>query len=553
MRLPRGLLTVLIALSPGSTAYADEGPHQHEHPAAEKLGRVEFPVSCAAAARKQFQRADALLHSFAYEDSEKAFTDVTAADPSCAMGYWGVAMSFYHPIWAAANPAAAPTPAELKRGREAVEKAKSIGGKTARERDYIAAIESFYKDSETLDHATRALAFETAMETVYRRYPRDNEAATFYALALLGTASPNDKTYAKQKKAAEILNKVLPKAPEHPGVAHYLIHSFDYPELANLALPAARAYSKIAPSAPHALHMPSHIFTRLGLWDESIESNLASSAAARVRIAKLHPGATSFDDAHALDYLEYAYLQGAQDQKAKGVFDQIARVESFDAPNFAAAYAVAAIPARYALERRQWRDAAALTVRPATFPWQKFPYAEALVHFARGIGGARGGNLDTARSAHERLDAIRKALVEKKDEYWSGQVEIQRLAVAGWIARAEGKDLEAVALLRAAASLEDSTEKHPVTPGSVLPARELLADLHLELGQAAEALEEYETSLRTAPARFNSIYGAAKAAELAGDRENARAFYAKLESLCVHADGSRPELAAMRSFLAKKD
>jgi hypothetical protein len=538
-----------VAMSLGLAAWvaADEG-HSHEH--GEQLGKVDFPVTCNAAAQAAFQRGDALLHSFQYEDAEKAFADVAAADPTCAMAWWGTAMSLYHPVWAAANPAAAPTPADLKKGAEAVAKARAAGPKTERERDYIGAIGAFYKDADQVDHATRALAFEGAMEQLSAKYPKDNEAAIFYAVALLGDAPPTDKTYTRQKKAAAILTRILPEAPEHPGVAHYLIHSFDYPALAELALPAARSYAKIAPSSPHALHMPSHIFTRLALWDESIASNLASSAAARARMARLHPGASSYEDLHAQDYLAYAYLQGAQDEKAKGVVATVAAMQKFDQEQFSGAYSLAAVPARYALERRQWSDAAALTVRPETFPWAKFPYAEAITWFARGIGAARSGDVAGARGDVERLTAIQKALAEAKNNYWAGQVEIQRLGAAAWLARAEKKDDEAVGLMRAAADLEDKTEKHPVTPGSIVPARELLGELLMDVNRPADALREYEASLKVAPGRFNGVSGAARAAELSGDRAKARAFYASLVELGKASQPPRAELQTARAFLA---
>ncbi|MCI0698145.1 hypothetical protein L0337_39835 [candidate division KSB1 bacterium] len=520
--------------------------HQHEHDRSEKLGRVNFPVSCSAEARKQFNRAVALLHSFWYDEAEKAFAQVTVTDPNCAMAYWGIAMTQYHPIWAP------PNPAELKKGAAAVEKAKSMGAKTERERDYLAAIEVFYKDWDKLDHRTRALAYEKAMEQVHWRYPKDREAAIFYALALLATAPPTDKTYANQKKAAEILNEVLPNEPEHPGVAHYIIHSFDYPQLASLALPAARSYAKIAPSSPHALHMPSHIFTRLGLWQESIQSNLASAATAKKHVAKTHPGAASFDQLHAMDYLMYAYLQGAQDQKVKSVIDEISTISKVDVENFAAAYAFAAVPARYALERHRWSEATALKVHPTTFPWSRFPYAEAITYFARAVGAARCGDTTAARNDVEKLAFIKNALVEAKDSYWADQVEIQRRAAAAWLAQAEGKNEEALKLMRSAADLEDMTEKHPVTPGAILPAREMLGDLLLEHGQPAQALTEFETSLRDSPNRFNGLYGVARAAELSGDQKKARTYYAKLVALCDRADGIRPELQKANAFLAKK-
>ena len=541
------LSAAALALCFAGRVPADEG-HSHDH--GEQLGTVDFPVTCNAGAAASVQRGVALLHSFQYDDAEKAFADAATADPACAMAHWGTAMSLYHPVWAAANPSAAPTPAELKRGAEAVEKARTAGAKTDREKGYIEAAAAFYTNADTLDHRARAAAFEKAMSELAAKDPQDKEAAIFHAVALLGTASPGDKTYATEKKAAAILNAILPQTPKHPGVAHYLIHSFDYPALADLALPAARSYAKIAPSSPHALHMPSHIFTRLALWNESIESNLASRAAARERMKRLHPGATSFEDLHAQDYLAYAYLQGGQDAKAKAVLDEVNAASAFDQQQFAAAYALTAVPARYALERRQWAEAAALTVRPAGFPWAKFSYAEALIWFARGVGAARGGNVAVAREAVDKLAAIQKGLAEGKSAYWAGQVEIQRQAAAAWLARAEKKDEEAVTLLRSAADLEDSTDKHPVTPGSVVPAREMLGDLLLELNRPADSLREYEASLKVAPGRFNGIFGAARAAEAAGDRGKARTLYAELVELGKAADPPRAELKAARTFLA---
>jgi tetratricopeptide (TPR) repeat protein len=541
MRL-RQSFAILLALGMPVLALADEG-HQHHHAGGEpeKLGKVDFPVSCKKAAQETFGRAVALLHSFWYDEAETTFTEVTRLDPKCAMGHWGVAMSNYHPIWAP------PTPAELERGKAAVARAKATAVKTDRERDYIAAIEAYYKDSETLDHPARKLAYEKAMEQVSAKYPQDREAATFYALALLGTAPPTDKSYVKQRKAGELLNKVLPAAPEHPGVAHYLIHSFDYPQLAEIGLPAARVYSKIAASSPHALHMPSHIFTRLALWDDSIQSNLASAATAKRHLEKTKPGASSFDELHAVDYLAYAYLQQARDDKARELREAVAKVGEMDLPNFAAAYALAAVPARYTLERRQWKEAAALTVQPAGFPWAKFPYAEALVHFARAIGGARSGDPGAARAGATRLAELHRTLSAAKEVFWAGQLAIQLRAADAWIAFAEGRKEEALTLMRAAAELEDMTDKHPVTPGSVLPARELLADMLAEMGRPADALKEYEVSLQTAPGRFNSLAGAVRAADSAGDEGKAKALFAKIEELCAKSDGTRPELVALRS------
>jgi tetratricopeptide (TPR) repeat protein len=538
------LIAFLISLCSFSITAQGRNQHDHQHSHDENLGKVSFPVSCTNV-QKQFNRAVALLHSFWYEEAEKAFLEITKQEPRCAMAYWGIAMSNYHPIWAP------PTPVELGRGRTAVEKAISISGMDKRENDLIAAIEAFYKDSDNLDHRARSLAYERAMERLHLRYPQDHEVAIFYALSLLGTALPTDKSYANQKKAAEILNNVLPDEPEHPGVAHYIIHSFDYPQLANLALPAARVYARLAPSSPHALHMPTHIFTRLGLWQESIRLNLASADAAKRHVARTHPGAGSFDQLHAMDYLVYAYLQGAQDNAARRVLDELALINRVDVDNFAAAYAFAAAPARYALERRRWSEAAALNVHPSSFPWKSYTYAEAITYFARAIGAARNGDAAAARKEVERLSSIQRALADAKESYWANQVEIQRRAAAAWLAKAAGMNEEALKLMRSAAELEDSTEKHPVTPGAVIPARELLADMLTELNQNEEAIHEYESSQRNSPNRFNAFYGMARAAKKLGDREKLRSVYAKLIELCGQADGERPELKEARDFLSE--
>ena len=539
-------LLVLVLLVPG-TAQSDDGPNQHQHAAgeAEKLGKVDFAVSCSARARETFGRAVALLHSFWYDEAEKAFGEVTRIDPSCVMGHWGVAMSLYHPIWAP------PSPVEFERGRAAAEKAKSLRAKTEREKDYVTAIAAFY-EGEGREHSARKLAFEKGMEQVVLGNPKDREAAVFYGLALLGTAPPADKTYANQKKAAEILNRILPEAPNHPGVAHYLIHSFDYPQLASLALPAAKAYSKIAASSPHALHMPSHIFTRLALWEDSIQSNMSSATTAKRHAEKTRPGASSFDQLHALDYLAYAYLQQGRDDKAKAILDELSTAGPLDADNFAAAYALAAVPARYALERREWKEAAGLTVGRVGFPWSKFAYAEALTHFARGVGGARAGDLAAARSGLARLDEIHSVLVTAKDAYWAGQVEIQRLATSAWLAQAEGRKQEALLLMRAAADLEDATDKHPVTPGPVLPSRELLGDLLVEQGETGKALAEYEASLQTSPGRLNSLSRALRAAADVGQGDKAQTLFTKLEALCRESEGPRAGLDSLRTLLARK-
>ena len=519
----------------------DSEGHHHD------LGQVRFPVSCTPEAQKTFEHGVALLHSFWYGEAEKTFSRVITIDPACAMAYWGIAMSLYHPVWVP------PMPADLRKGMAAIEKANSIGAKTRRERDYIAAIEIFYKDPNKVPHRERALKWRKAMQQLSERYPEDREAAIFFALALIATAPATDKTYANQKQAAEILNRILPEQPNHPGISHYLIHSYDSPELAVLALPAARTYAKIAPASPHALHMPSHIFTRLGLWQDSIGSNLASAAAAKSYMMKTLPGATSQDELHALDYLVYAYLQTCQDEEAKRIVTETAAVSRVDQQVFQAAYAFAAIPARYALERRNWSAAAALEVRPAWFPWMRFRYAEAITYFARALGSARSGNPSHARVDIERLASIEKALREIQEGYdWSAPVKVQRLAALAWVEHAEGNQQPALGSMRAAADLEDRTAKHPVTPGPVLPARELLGELLMELDQPAQALPEFEKVLQVSPNRFNATYGAGRGAELCGDRKKADERYSELLRLCGHADAQRRELQNARAFLQRR-
>lgn len=523
MRVFAFLLVLLI--SGGAPLIAQHEHHQHgEH--SENFGEVEFPITCNQAAQEKFTRALAMMHSFAYAAAEKEFTAAAAADPRCGMAWWGVAMSNYHPIWAP------PTPDELQRGAAAAKKARSLGARTPRERAYINAVWEFYRDAEKRDHPTRAAALRQAMEKVAAQFPQDDEASIFYALTLIshGMSMPGDKTYASQKKAAEILNRVLSRHERHPGVSHYVIHSFDYPALANLAVPAAQVYAKLAPDSPHAQHMPSHIFVRLGMWQETIDSNLVSAATARRLTERMFPGTTAFDELHAIDYLAYAYLQRGEDEAVEKLIDRIHTVTKIDIPNFAAGFALGAVPARYALERRQWSEAAKLTPQ-AIYNWEKVPYAEANIWFARGVGNARTGNVEAARADVAKLESIRDTLRARKDNFWADHVEIQRLGAAAWLARAEGRDDEAKKLMRAAADLEDSTEKHPVTPGSILPAREMLGDLLLELNKPQKALAEYEVSLKTAPNRLNSLSGAARAAQLAGDRQKAETYYRQVAAL----------------------
>ena len=505
----------------------------------EKLGKVQFPVSCSAEAQTQFDRAVALLHSFWLDEAAKAFAAIAQADPSCAMAHWGTAMTLF------GNPFTWPLSGKaLPDGWAAVEKAKAAQAKTQRERDYIGAVEAFYRDWDKVEHRTRALAYVKAMEELTQRYPEDTEASVFYALALDVTALPTDKTYANQLKAAKILEKVFAAQPDHPGVAHYLIHSYDFPPIAAQGLTAARRYASIAPSAPHALHMPSHIFTRQGLWEESIEMNRRSAATSK----------SHFDSLHAMDYLEYAYLQGARDRDAKRVLDEIAAIKKVDREHFVTAYALAAIPARYALERGRWADAATLLPYPneRDFPWGNFPQGMAISVYARALGAARSGNASAVREEIERLQRLREAMIEAKIGYWAQQADIQIKVASAWAAFAAGNKQEALKLMREGADMEDASEKHPVTPGHVLPARELLGEMLLELKQPALALKEFEASHKVEPNRFRGLYGAARAAELSGDHKKARTFYEKLVVVCAKADTERPELLKAKAFLTKK-
>ncbi len=504
--------------------------------AQDKVGTVRFPTSCSAAAQPDFERAVAMLHSFWFSASTSAFTAVAQQDPGCAMAHWGVAMNLL------GNPFAwPPSPKGLANGWAAVERAKAAGAKTQRERDYIAAIEGFYKDADKVDHRTRALAYRQAMEELAARYPEDREAVVFYALALDATAVPTDKTYADQLKAAAILEKAFAVEPQHPGVAHYLIHSYDYPPIADKGLTAARRYAGIAPAAPHALHMPSHIFTRRGYWQESIDANRVSAAA----------GGNHFDQLHALDYLAYAHLQMGQDAAAKRVVDQVNEIPKVNVEHFVTGFALATIPSRYVLERGRWTDAARLELFGKEFPWGRFPQSEAQLVFARALGAARSGDAAAARRDIDRLGALRDALAAAKQAYGVEQVEIQRQVASAWTARAEGRKDEALGLLRVAAEREGATEKHPVTPGPLSPARELLAEMLLESNEPAQALREFESSMRVEPNRFRGLYGAARAAELAGDRTLARTYYSQLLALGEKADGERPELKQAKAYLGR--
>jgi hypothetical protein len=528
------------------TAFADEtDQHAHHAMPGAKAGEVKFPISCSEAAQKSFGEAVWILHSFWYEEATKAFGAITEREPDCAMGYWGIAMSQWYPLWYP------PSPTALKTGADAVAKGLAVPPRTEREQAYLAAIGRFYQDSDKFDHRTRAVAYQKAMEEVHARYPDDSEAAVFYALSLDATALPTDKTYANQKAAAAILETVLVEQPDHPGVLHYLIHSYDSPPLAEAGLKAARRYASVAPEVPHAQHMPSHIFTRLGLWQESIASNLVGNRVA-LAYAQETLGAGSYDQEtlHTMDYLVYAYLQTAQDEAAKHVIDELGAFRKGTPPNLPIAYAGAAMPARYALERRNWSDAASVTLPALDFPWDRFPWAEAMIAFTRALGAAQTGDLAAARLELAKLQAQKDQLVAAKNDYWANQVEVQRLGATAVVARVEGRNADAIELTRTAAALEASMDKHPATPGAVLPARELRADLLLEINQPAEALGEYEQTLRTDPNRFRSILGVARAARLTGDSGKSKAAYQQLIVLCDKSDTARPELVEARNFLA---
>jgi len=504
---------------------------------------VDFATSCSPAVQHAFKHAVWTLHSFWYPEALKDFTAVTEAEPDCAIGYWGIAMSHWYPLWYP------PSPAALKAGSEAVEKAMAAPTQTEREKDYIAAIAAFYRDNDKLDHRTRAVAYEKAMEQVYLKYPEDREAAVFYALALNATALPTDKTFANKRKAAEILDKVWKEQPNHPGVVHYLIHSDDTAQFAQSGLDAAICYAKIAPDVPHALHMPSHIFTRLGMWQESIDSNRAANAAALAYVRKsLGPQAFDSETVHTMDYLEYAYLQTAQDGPAKAVVDELVGFQQSAGANLPTAYAVAAIPVRYALERRDWAAAASLSEPAIGFPLDHFQWAEAMISFAHALGDARTGNIAGAQTEIAKLQSLEDPL-KGKDSYWANQIEVQRLGAAGILAHVQGDDEKAVELVRAAADLEATMDKHPATPSAVLPARELLADLLLELNQPDAALAEYKEVLRTDPNRFRSILGEARAAKQSGDMAAAHDAYQKLVALSKPASPERPELAEAKAYL----
>jgi tetratricopeptide (TPR) repeat protein len=535
IRLPvASFIAVLSAAS-----YVAAGQQQHDHPAPEKLGEVHFATSCKGV-QAEFDRAVALLHSFSFNVANRAFQDVLAKDPTCAMAYWGQALSQW------TNPFAGIKGANIiANGKPVIEKGLTVGSPTPRERGYLNAVAELYKNADTVDHRTRILAYERAMDGVAKANPDDMEAQIFDALAATQTALPTDKTFAQQKKAIAILAPLFKQHPDHPGLAHYLIHANDAPALAVDGLDAARVYAKIAPSAPHALHMPSHTFTRVGYWQESVDSNIQSAASA------INEGVFA-EALHAMDYETYAYLQMGMDVKARALRDEAPKVLARlnptalggAAPPAAGMYATAAIPARYAMERGAWKEAASLPTR-STGSAQ----ADALTYFARAIGAARSGTPDTARPDLALLDDMRATLATAKDAYWTEQVRIQRDVAGAWVTFAQGKQADGLAQLRKAADAEDATDKAAVSPGPLAPAREQLGEMLLAMNQPAVALTEFEAVMKKEPRRFRATYGAAKAAALAGDTAKARTYFTELLSIAKTADPGRPELKEARAFV----
>ncbi|WP_201797846.1 tetratricopeptide repeat protein [Photobacterium rosenbergii] len=528
-----------------SSAFLGQSAYAANHSGdKDKLGTVQFPTSCNSDSQPKLEKGLALLHHMTYVGAQATFEEVIKSDPDCAMAYWGVAMSMIHPLWS--DP---PDEDEFAKGQAMLELAASKGEKTPRELAYIAAVESYYAQGRNTKEAANLTAFEQGWKKVMESFPDDPEATAFYALAHLATASPDDKSYVIQKKAGETAATVLEKIPEHPGGHHYIIHAYDYPELAPKALDVARSYGDIAPSIPHALHMPTHIFTRLGLWPESITMNIRSAEA-----AKNHPAGDmlSLHYLHAFDYLAYSYLQQAQDAKALEVVETIQGLDAPIQPHVASAYTLAAVPARYALERQQWSAAAEIVPKtPSSYPWDNYPAMEAITHFANALGAARTGDKQGAEKSLKRLSEL-KAQAEESSAYWAKQVEIQRLSALAWHQFHQGEREQALQTMQSAADLEATTEKHPVTPGEIIPARELLADMLWEMEMYQQALDEYVIALIRSKNRFNSLYGAARSAEMAGDKDKAGQYYQMLIDVAGEGDADRMRLKQAKEFIAAK-
>ena len=533
-------VSILVVLGYGLAAAQD-----HAHDSGGTFGTVHFETSCNASVQAEFDRAVAMLHSFFYPETEKAFRAIAEREPACAMAYWGVAIS-QRP-----NPLTAPFPPQLlQQGWEAIQRARAANASTQRERDWIEALAPFYEGHATIDQQTRTQRYADAMGRLHERYPADSEAAVFYALALLEAVDLSDKTYASQLKAAAILEGLQKSQPNHPGIVHYIIHAYDYAPIANKGLPAARSYAALAPSAPHALHMPSHIFSTLGMWQDAISANLAADQAARnyaastSATAKANPASVP-GRYHALDFLVNAYLQIAQDRRAKAILDERNSPGATSSGGSITAHTgFAAIPVRYALDRHAWAEAAAIPPMQTTFK-----QAEAIVAFGRSLGAARTGNLGQAKEDLAHITRLRQALAAEGDPYWAEQVGIQEAAASAWIALAEKDTARALAAMGDAASREDRSEKHVAMENRLSPMRELLGEMLLEAGRPADALREFERSLQTIPGRFRSIAGAADAASRSGNRAAATTYYRQLIALTSEADSERPAVTAARAFL----
>ncbi|MFT7049799.1 MAG: tetratricopeptide (TPR) repeat protein [Psychroserpens sp.] len=508
-----------------------------------QFGEVSFALDCQYDVRQAFDLAISLLHSFEYTEAEKAFVNVIDADPECAMAYWGVAMSIYHELWAP------PGPKELKKGAALIDIAESLP-KSERAKLYLNALGTFYKDWDTKDHKTRELLYEEKMKHIYNSQKEDTEAGIFYALAITSAADPNDKTYSSQKKAGAILQKLFAAQPNHPGIAHYVIHTYDYPEIAKNALKTARRYAEIAPASAHAQHMPSHIFTRLGLWQESIDTNINSASSAVCYAESVNPNASWAQEIHAVDYLVYAYLQMGNNLKAQEYLDEMKEVSAvFPKQHFATSYALVAMPVRMALENKQWEDASNLKLPSIDFTWETLHWETAMLHFGKALGYAHIGNIISAENELLTLRELQKSLTEAKETYRSGQVNIQVHTTEAWIELAKGNNDKALLLMKKAVLLENQTSKHAVTPGEVLPADELLGDMLLALNKPKEALEAYEISLKGHPNRFNGIFGAATAAKEVGNKEKTTLYFKQLIELSKDSNSDRRELAQAKAYI----
>jgi len=510
-----------------------------------QFGDVSFAESCSYETRETFNLAISLLHSFEYIEAEKAFVQVIDKDPSCAMGYWGVAMSIYHGLWAP------PEQSILEKGVKLLAIAEKLP-KSKKAEQYLEAIGSFYKDWETVDNQSRKLAYAQKMKYMYEENKEDTEVAVFYALALRASAIPSDKTYSKQQEAGKILEELFKKEPNHPGIAHYIIHSYDYPELAELGLNTARRYADIAPNSAHAQHMPSHIFTRLGLWEESINTNINSASSAVCYAESISPGAHWDEEVHAMGYLVYAYLQTGNNTLAKEQYTYLKSFKKIFPPNFKIAYTAAAIPARIALENKNWEEAAELELpQIAELEWKKYPWQKSLLHFARALGNIHTNNLESAQEELNLLRSFEKELTTLDDTYKANQIAIQIKTIEAWIQLKKGNSEEAISLMTIASEMESMTSKHPVTPGEILPADELLADMLLTLNKPQEALVVYELNLERRPNRFNGLYGAAVAAKQSGNIEKSTLYFEALMELTNNIDSDRQEINEAKAFLKK--